>query len=338
MMRMGGLRVLAGVAVMSFFVGGVAGCGSSPSAQYTNPVYTKDFPDPFVFKDGKTFYAYATNTEQGGNTPLLESTDLVHWKFKGEAFPITPRWLDRDIWAPTVARVAGGRYVEYYAAHDPTPNVQCIGVATARSPAGPFVDRSAKPKLCQRGGGGDIDPDLFRDTDGTLYLYFKNDGNCCGLLTYLWAQKLAPNGTTFVGKPVRLIYNDESWSGPVAEAPFMWERDGRYYLFYSGAAWDSVSYAVGYAACKGPMGPCKDAPENPIFQYHQGCRAAGPGGETLVRDSKGQDWMLYHAWNGTVGYDQGGVRALWMDPLNWKNGKPVPSSPTCKKEAAPAVS
>jgi beta-xylosidase len=26
-----------------------------------NPVYTRDFPDPFVLKVGATYYAYATN-------------------------------------------------------------------------------------------------------------------------------------------------------------------------------------------------------------------------------------------------------------------------------------
>jgi len=117
----------------------------------------------------------------------------------------------------------------------------------------------------------------------------------------------------------------------------MWKHDGKYFLFYSGGNWDGTSYSVGYAACKSPMGPCKNASENPIFEFHQSCRAAGPGGETLITDVKGQDWIIYHAWNGTTGYDIGGVRALWIDRLNWKNDKPVHSGPGCARQAGPAV-
>ena len=44
-----------------------------------------------------------------------------------------------------------------------------------------------------------------------------------------------------------LIQNDQPWEGPVVEAPFMWKRTGRYYLFYSGNGYVSPEYAVGYA-------------------------------------------------------------------------------------------
>ena len=36
---------------------------------------------------------------------------------------------------------------------------------------------AAEPLVCQTALGGSIDPDPFRDSDGILYLYFKNDGN-----------------------------------------------------------------------------------------------------------------------------------------------------------------
>ena len=323
----------------------LAACGgkSSPPVQsFKNPVYPTDFPDPFVLKVGKTYYAYATSPSGGGaNIPELRSRDLVHWKESGDALPIPALWPDK-FYAPGVTQLSDGTYVMYYTGHDPNvgqAGAECLGVAGSKSPAGPFKDSSHKPFLCQVGEGGTIDPDVLRD-GGNLYLYFKNDGNCCGIPTYIYAQKLSPDGRWLVGTRVRLVHNDKIWERDVVEAPTMWKHDGRYYLFFSGSHWDTPYYAVGYATCQGPMGPCKEAPENPILQYHAGgCNAEGPGGQTIVEDATGQTWMLYHAWLGdSTSYDVQGQRALWLDRLDWKDGKPVIHGPTCKAEPGPATS
>jgi len=71
--------------------------------------------------------------------------------------------------------------VLYYAARDIAVGHQCLGRAVAASPAGPFIDRSSDPVVCQASLGGDIDPDVFRDSNGRVYLLWKNDGNCCGV-------------------------------------------------------------------------------------------------------------------------------------------------------------
>jgi beta-xylosidase len=315
---------------------GVAAMASSAATPrtFTNPVYRHDFPDPFVLKAGKTYYAYATNTG-GQDIPALRSSDLVHWTAVGDAFPAPPRWVSADIWAPDVFQRSDGKYVLYYAAHDMSANHQCIGHALASSPTGPFIDRSSKAFICQAGLGGDIDPDHFKDSNGRLYLLWKNDGNCCGITTYLYSQSLSADGMKLLGKPVRLLKEDASWEGNLIEAPFMWKQAGKYYLFFSANAYNSYNYAVGYATCKGPLGPCKDAPENPILTSK--CKAAGPGGETIIADAKGQTWMFYHAWIGSAVDDPTVGRQLWLDRLDWKNGKPVVRGPTCKAQPAPAA-
>lgn len=315
----------------------LAGCGSNTAtATFTNPVYAHDFPDPFVLHVGTMYYAYSTDTGSV-NIPEIRSKDLVHWKAAGDAMPVTSFWLDSNIWAPSVARMKNGTYVLYYAAHDQALNLQCLGVARGTSPAGPFRDRSRKPFLCQTGEGGDIDPAVFQDDNGKQYLYFKNDGNCCGQTTYIWVQQLSGDGTKLLGKPVQLVYNDQSWEGNVIEGPTMWKHAGKYFLFYSGGPWDSPGYAVGYATCKTALGPCTENLKNPILEYHQGCRAQGPGGETIVTDSSGQTWMAYHAWVGDeTDYTSGGMRALWIGRLSWKNGKPSMGGPDCKKQLVPA--
>ena len=48
---------------------------------YTNPVYGRSFPDPFVIKFKGQYYAYATgDAEDGRIFPMLRSDDLVNWE------------------------------------------------------------------------------------------------------------------------------------------------------------------------------------------------------------------------------------------------------------------
>lgn len=56
------------------------------------------------------------------------------------------------------------------------------------------------------------------------------------------------------GEPTVLISNDQAWEGNIVEAPFMWQQDSKYYLFYSGNAYASPDYGVGYAVSDRPEG------------------------------------------------------------------------------------
>lgn len=56
------------------------------------------------------------------------------------------------------------------------------------------------------------------------------------------------------GEPKVVIQNDQPWEGPVVEAPFMWRHAGKYYLFYSGNAYTSPEYAVGFAVADSVTG------------------------------------------------------------------------------------
>jgi beta-xylosidase len=302
-----------------------AGCGGSSKQTFTNPVLNVDFPDPFVLKAGDTYYAYATNGN-GKQVQTATSKDLVHWRRGPDALPhVAPKWAyNGATWAPEVLARADGTYVLYYTTS------QRIGHAVAKTPLGPYHDESAKPFVDQISLGGSIDPDPFRDDDGKLYLYWKNDGNSIGQATDIWAQRLSSDGMRLVGGPRKTGETDDQvWEGSVVEGPTMWKHDGRYYLFYSGGDYANDDYAVGYATCTGPLGPCRDAPENPILKT--ACRAHGPGHNALL-DVGGQTWIVYHAW---LPNHAGDKRVLWIDRLDWKDGKPVVHGPTCSAQTAP---
>ena len=298
----------------------LAGCGGGGGAKHaslTNPVYDRDFPDPFVLKVGDTYYAYATNGN-GKQVQTLTSKDLQHWTPGPDALPhVAERWAyNGATWAPEVLARDDGTYVLYYTTS------QRIGRAVADSPLGPFHDDSSEPFVAQTTLGGSIDASPFRDDDGKLYLYWKNDGNSIGQPTDIWVQRLSDDGLRLVGSPRKTgETNDQVWESSVVEGPTMWKHDGEYFLFYSGGDYAGDDYAVGYATCDGPLGPCHDAAENPILKT--ACRAHGPGHNALI-EADGQMWIVYHAWRPLHAGDK---RELWIDRLDWQDGKPVVAGP-----------
>ncbi len=274
-------------------------CTQLAGGANTGLVYPFDFPDPSVILVDDTYYAYATNSV-GGNIQIIDSTDLTQWNSVGNALPNLPAWATSNYtWAPAVAMI-GGTFVLYYAVDVAGTGQECISVATAGRPQGPFTDRSTAPLECQKSLGGSIDPASFIDTNGTPYLVWKSGGPGS---SRIWSQQLVPAGTSFVAgtNPTSLLVPDQPWEGTTVEAPDMVTTSGHYYLFFSGNDWDSANYAVGVATCSGPLGPCSDATPSPILS--SGPAVAGPGGESIFADTSGNFWIAFHAWvPGAVGF------------------------------------
>jgi beta-xylosidase len=287
----------------------------------TAPVYAGDFADPHVVRDGSNYYAYATNAG-GANVQVLRSPDLTRWEHLGDALPRLPPWAAAGFtWAPEVCRI-GTTWVLYYTVREPSSGRQCISVATAAGPRGPFVDRSAAPLVFQLDRGGSIDPSPFSDGD-TLYLLWKSDDNALDRASSLWIQGLGADGLTVAGDPTELLRHDRGWERPLIEAPSMLRHDDTYYLFYSANWWESDRYAIGYATGPSPRGPFTKATRwRPWLGTHGSAR--GPGGQAFVTDPAGAQWMAYHAWSGRrVGYGAGGARALWMARVELGDGRPA---------------
>lgn len=283
---------------------------------FENPVFPRDFPDPFILpvqvQDddpyGGQYYGYATNARHI-NIQVIRSADLIEWTRvgrEGDALPRLPDWAaPRQFltWAPGVLQ-RDDEYILYYVARDVDGGRQCISYAVSDSPEGPFVDESQHPFICQLDEGGSIDPEPFVDQDGALYLLWKNDGNCCGLPVWIYAQRLSDDGRALVGEPQRLITRDQDWETPLIENPSMHYHDSAYYLLYSANRWDSGDYAVGYARCESPLGPCVKPQNGPIMASVG--RTVGPGGASFFTDFDGDVWVAYHAWIiPNVGYPVG---------------------------------
>ncbi|HEX3947297.1 MAG TPA: family 43 glycosylhydrolase, partial [Acidimicrobiales bacterium] len=246
-----------------------------------------------------------------------------------------PTWVNPGLeWAPSVTELAG-RWVMFYATFDDELDAECVTQAFATEVAGPYTNTSTGPFLClpsPAAGGttynaGDIDPDVFVDADGTPYLVWKANPGGLDRSAVIWSQQLAPDGRSFApgSTAAQLVDQDQSWELTV-ENPDLVLEGGRYYLFYSGGTFQSPSYAVGYALCAGPVGPCAKPQDRPLLQSTPA--VTGPGGEWAFQDGAGQWWMAYAAWTaGAVGYPKG-ARSLRIDPLCFVDGDPVVPGPT----------
>lgn len=319
---------------------GLAGTAIGGPAKLFEPAFATDFPDPFIMRNGTEFIAYATNAQRDqANVQMARSVNLTDWELirdgdnLRDAMPVLPPWARNGAtWAPEVLRTAAG-YVLHFTAKDKRSGLQCLGAAFSTDPRGPFRSDAAEPLVCQTDEGGTIDSSPFRDGDGTLWLYYKNDGNNPAFRksTAIYGQRLSPDGLRAEGAPVALVSNDTKWEAHVIEAPTMVRHGADYILFYSANhyGWETHQelspYAMGYAKCSGPMGPCTDAAANPILHSFKDRKAgclSGPGHQSVFSVGARQ-FISFHAWAATAGcrrFDN--RRYLYIAPLLWENGVP----------------
>ena len=304
------------------------------------PVFQEDFPDPFVLRNGSEFLAYATNAQGNhANVQMARSANLVDWVpvMNGsglrDGMPDMPPWARSGFtWAPEVIKTAQG-FVLHFTAKDKKSGLQCLGSAFSVDPLGPFASKAEAPLVCQTMLGGTIDSHAFRDKDGALFLYYKNDGNNPQFKkpTDIYVQRLTSNGLSVTGESVALVRNDTAWEAHVIEAPTMVRHDDRYFMFFSANhyGWETHQrlspYAMGYAECKGPMGPCTDFTKNPILNSYNDKKAgclSGPGHQSVF-DGGERQFLSFHAWAATAGcrkFDN--KRYLFIAPLLWEKGEP----------------
>jgi arabinan endo-1,5-alpha-L-arabinosidase len=355
-MRSFSIGLLAALALSGCAAGAPA---SRPSPTYANPVLDTDFPDPAVLKAEDGFY-YSYATQSGGegamrNIQVARSRDLVGWELLADALPQKPAWASKtqDFWAPHVHR-DGGRYFLYYSAKpdaaltDQTRGL-CLAVATADRPEGPFRDMG-RPLLCGP-GFVNIDPMAFDDpATGKRLLYW---GSGFGPIK---VQELAADRLSFApgSAPLDLVHpvksEDPGEYQRLIEGAWVIRRDGYYYLFYSGdnCCGAKAHYAVLVARSRSATGPFETlaaatgAPSSVILEQRD--IWAAPGHNSIVRDERGDDWILYHAVDerkprSKPSDDVNTRRIMLIDRIVWRDGWPrlEGNGPSSGERARPAV-
>jgi xylan 1,4-beta-xylosidase len=248
-----------------------------------NPVLPgMDLADPAVIRFEGCYYLYPTD-EAGGalGFDVYLSDDLVHWSRGPRVFSHP----GPNVWAPEVYCDPDAQLFYLYYSSDMN-----IGVAVADRPLGPFVDQGILiPEA--------IDANLFRDDDGSLYLYYSHAPPLYvrRLTGELRVQRMVTPLQTG-GDPVVLLHSErwERFLGVIGiiEGPWMIKRNGVYYLMYSGNATSSVDYAIGYATADNPLGPFAKFAGNPVLSSGSG--VLGPGHNSVVEAPDGSLVIVYH--------------------------------------------
>lgn len=193
----------------------------------------------------------------------------------------------------------------------------CIGAATApaSSPMGPFTPVNDASLACPLDQGGAIDANAFIDSDGTIYVVYKIDGNSLdgdGTThpTPIMLQQLDSDGTTPVGAPIQLMDRSDL-DGPLIEAPSLLLSNGIYYLSFSSNYYNTNYYDTSYAYATSIRGPWtkQSAPYAPLLvtetSSSDGPLSAPGGADFSVDGTK----ILFHA--NLNGKDISGGRGLY---------------------------
>ncbi len=181
-------------------------------------------------------------------------------------------WASKMLWAPDAAESKGTYYL-YFPAKD-KDGVFRIGVASSSKPEGPFQAEKEYMK-----GSFSIDPCVFKDKDGSYYLYF---GGIWGGQLQRWKsgsygatdESQPANGQpALMAKVARLDANmkqmaeaprnvqildangkvlvSEDHDRRFFEAAFVHQYQGKYYFSYSTGDTHNIAYATGTS----PYGP-----------------------------------------------------------------------------------
>jgi hypothetical protein len=245
---------------------------------------------------GRAGYVLFSTSDYIANVPTEWSTDLRHWTQLPDALPDSPEWSDRrnantKTWSPSVMFI-DGRWVMYVTTRDFTAGRQCIAVAVAEHPAGPYRPVGAGPLVSPVDPGGSNDPAGVRAAGGQLELAWKSDGDAIRIRTSLWSQELAPDGLSLEGAPNLLLQSDARWEQGNIEAPELVPASGAgWWLFYSGSQWDRPrSYATGLAWCADLAGTCQAVGQGPWLAGSVP-RAVAPGGLDVFTTLAGRTEM-----------------------------------------------
>jgi hypothetical protein len=131
--------------------------------------------------------------------------------------------------------------------------------------------------------------------------------------TPIRAQRLGPDGESFIGQPVLVLANDLDWEGHLIEGPWLTRQQGRYWLFYAGNDFCTPAYGIGVAVADHPLGPYVKQPE-PLLRSTPNWSA--PGHASVAPGLDGAPQLFFHAYfPGRGGYNE--FRALLTAKLRF---------------------
>ncbi|WP_189585446.1 glycoside hydrolase family 43 protein [Litorimonas cladophorae] len=295
--------------------------------QYRNPVLSGFYPDPSITQAGDKYYLVNSTFSYFPGIPVFESTDLVSWKQIGNVIDrpsmlnFDGLGLSRGVFAPTIEYHDGTFYVA-------NTCVDCGGnfVVTAEDPAGPWSDPIWLPEV------GGIDPSLYFDHDGTVYL--MNNDAPVGEPRYqghraIWIRAVDPETFESISEPKVLIDGGvRPEANPIwIEGPHIYFKDGYYYLSAAEGG-TAVGHSQVILRSREVEGPYRPFEGNPIMTHrHLDPDRDNPitsvGHADYVIDEKGDWWATFLAVRPYEGDFYNTGRETFLMPVRWEDGWPI---------------
>jgi xylan 1,4-beta-xylosidase len=258
---------------------------------FTNPIIPGFHPDPSVCRVGQDYFLVTSSFEYFPGVPLFHSGDLVHWRQIGHCLtrpsqlPLQDIRPSGGIFAPTIRHHDGTFYMI-------TTNVTGGGnfYVHTRDPFGEW----SEPIWVDQGG---IDPSLFFDDDGRVYLT-SNYATPTPVpdeidpATFSWGIQQSEIDVT-TGR--RLSEPRPIWSGTggkYPEAPHLYKIRGTYYLMIAEGGTE-YGHMETIARSASPWGPWESCPHNPILT-HRSLQSPiqALGHADLVEAHDGSWWLV----------------------------------------------
>jgi len=290
--------------------------------QESNGGKTPRFHDPStpILQDG-TWHVFST----GNGISTRSSADLKTWVEGPPVFKDLPAWHREVVsdhkgylWAPDIIR-QGDRYLLYYSVSGWGKNTSAIGLASSPTLDSKDPDYQWKDEgIVIRSGKDDpynaIDPQLFKDTDKSLWMVFGS----------FWTgiQLIELDAKTGLRHPEHQKVHQLAWHESI-EAPALFKHGGFYYLFVNWGlccrGTDST-YEIRIGRSKKITGPYLDADGNELvtgdgtlFMKTEGDRI-GPGHASFLQEKDGTH-LFFHYYDGK----RRGIPTLGDMRLRWND-------------------
>jgi alpha-N-arabinofuranosidase len=301
-----------------------------------NPVLPGWHPDPSICRVDNSFYLVTSTFAFYPGLPIYRSSDLHHWDLIGHAL-IDESWpslgpvdVSDGIWAATIRHADGVFYIVFTVAAGRTG--AGLYVTTATRPEGPW----SSPR--QLDGDG-IDPSLFFDDDGKVFLTAARDATSphASGPGEIWMRQFDPSAGALIG-PTFILWHGAA-TGTWVEAPHLYKRDGTYHLICAEGGTER-NHAVTAARATEITGPYRTDPRSPLLTHrHLGDHATvqNVGHADIVDGSDGRSWAVVLGVRPIDGHHTLG-RETFVVPVQWSRTGPVfaPGEGRIVEGAAPA--
>jgi len=300
---------------------------------FSNPLLPSG-PDPWIVRDGATYYYMATRGDRltirrtNDLTRLSDAQEITVWR------PPASGPNAQSIWAPELHRIDGKWYLYYTAAasgHDDDAHrgifvLENSGVDPTQ---GEWVDRG-QLKTAHTG----IDGTTFVHEGKRYFVYSPYVGPDSVLSISAMA-----NPWTLSGKETIIARPDQAWERQggrqILEGPeYLAGPKGDLFLTYSGSACWSDDYAIGLLHAAPGSDPLDAASWTkspaPVLKKDATTSVYAPGHNGFFEAADGTTWIVYHA-NPGPDMKCTAKRSPRMQPVKWNaQGQPVFDRPAGK--------